>query len=194
MSVLKKYVENLEENGVSEAEAKTLEKKALDNFEMAWYKIPKSQVMIYRQLADYSSIFSLMGSNRLIFLLYQPLVGQMGHWVLLWKEGNRFQYFCPYGLPIDAPITDWYNDGQPEYLGDLLRKEKRLDITYNAFDFQLKNHDVSTCGRWCILRAQSIVFNHLSLEQFIELMTEMKRITGREFDNLVSDLVNVKSV
>lgn len=191
MSVLKKYVNELEGNGVSKQEAKSLEKQPLDNFEIESYKIPSSKVMIYRQLAEYNSISSLFGNNWLIFLLYQPLVGEMGHWVLLWKKGNSFQYFCPYGLPIDTPISEWYQDGQPEYLGDLLRKEKNLDITYNAFDFQVKKRDVSTCGRWCVLRAQSITTYDLSLEQFIDTMINMKRITGRDFDDIVSDLVNV---
>jgi len=189
--VLKSYIYELDSNGTSQAEAKSLEKHPLDNFEITSYNIPSSKVMIYRQLAEYSSISSLMENNRLIFLLYQPLVGQMGHWVLLWKERSNFQYFCPYGLPIDAPIAQWYKDGQSTYLSDLLRKEKQLKITYNAFDFQIKNRDVSTCGRWCVLRAQSITNYNLPLEHFILVINDMNRITGREFDNIVSDLINV---
>lgn len=191
MAVVKAYLNELEGNGTTQVEANSLEKQPLDNFEIGSYNIPSSKVMTYKELAGFNTVTNLFGTCKLIFLLYQPLVGPMGHWVLLWKVKNYFQYFCPYGLPIDAPITEWYQDGQPTYLGDLLRKTKNLDITYNAFDFQVKSREISTCGRWCVLRAQSITQNQMPLEDFIDLMREMKRVTSREYDNIVSDFISV---
>ena len=190
MSEAEKYLYELNNNQTDEQEATALEDEPLSNFDIRDYNIPNSKVLIYNQLEQFSSIDEMFGDASIIFLLYLPLVGDMGHWVLLHKNGNHFEYFCSYGLPIDAPIIKWYRDGQPIYLSTLLGKAKGLRITYNSYPFQAKRQEVSTCGRWCLLRARTIE-DGMSLASFIDMMIYLKKKTKRPFDNLVADLIDI---
>lgn len=187
----KKYLYELENNQTDEYEATELEPVALSNFDIRDYHIPNSKVLLYHELEQFNSIDEMFGGKSLVFLLYQPLVGNMGHWVLLYKHLNNFQYFCSYALPIDSPITKWYRDGQPTYLSNLLNKAHGLRITYNSYPFQTKKQDISTCGRWCLLRAKTII-DGMPLQQFINMMIYLRKVTNRTFDNLVSDLIDIE--
>jgi hypothetical protein len=191
MAFVKKYLREINNNDIDQVEAEKLEDDPLDNFQIADYDISSSKVILYKELANYSYLEDVFGEHNYIFLLYQPLEGNMGHWVLLSKFGNKFEYFCSYGSPIDYPITHWYKDGQPLYLGELLNNRKDLQITYNAHPFQKKSAHISTCGRWCIFRARSLFQNNLSLAKFIDLNEALRKATKRSYDNLVCDIIPI---
>jgi hypothetical protein len=53
-----------------------------------------------------------------------------------------------------------------------------------------KDNKISTCGRWCSLRWNTIKIKRMSLVEFIDMMKALKKATGRTYDNIVSDLVN----
>lgn len=186
--LLKQYLNEINSNNIDQEKARELENDPIDNFQISNYDISMSKVLLYKDLANFDTIEGLFGNEIMIFLLYQPLQGLMGHWVLLSKFGNTIEYFCSYGNKPDYPITHWYKDGQHLFLGELLSNRKDLYIVYNAFRFQKQSSDISTCGRWCVFRARA---NNLPLENFIDLNKALRAATKRPFDNLVSDLIPI---
>jgi hypothetical protein len=156
-------------------------------------KIPNSKFLLYSELSKYNSIEDLFRGIKSIVLLYQPIHGNMGHFVCISLQNNVFEYFCSYGGfdSIDRPILEWYRDGQPLLLSNLLdQAPKSLRIIYNTYQFQEKRESISTCGRYSAFRAMT-VDKSVSLPNFIDLMIFLKRKTHRNFDNIISDLISV---
>ena len=192
-SIEQKYLYELNNNDVDEQEARSIQPIPMDNIEIMNLHIPNSKFLLYSELSQYNSIEELFSSVKSIILLYQPLQGNMGHFVCISLINNTFEYFCSYGGldSIDRPIRDWYKDGQVCFLSNLLEKaSKNLRIIYNKFQFQKKSASISTCGRYATFRAMTIN-NSLSLPNFIDLMIYLKQKTNRPFDNIISDLINV---
>ncbi len=190
MSLTNQYLFELNNNDIDTNEATDLERKPLDNFQMVDYGLPRTKVVLYKELAYVSSLEELFSDCDIIFLLYQPLDGNIGHWVALSKFGRNIEYFCSYGLPPDTPITRWFRDGQRKYLGELFTKGNNYYIRYNAHPFQKRANDITTCGRWCLLRARTIN-EGVSLPQFIDMLEALKKKTRRSYDSIVADLVGI---
>jgi len=98
---------------------------------------------------------------------------------------------------VDSCVK-WYKDipatkiggGATPYLTKILQNCP-YKIIYNGFDFQdNKDLAVSTCGRWCCLRHQTIQ-DGMELKQFIDTIKAVKNKTKLSFDEIVSELINI---
>lgn len=129
-----------------------------------------ANIVVYSQIQDYESIDQLIEPYGVCFILYE-WKPHYGHWCLLSKHDNLLEFFDPYsGMPDDeldhVPKRFRKKLGEDHpYLCDLLRACD-YDLSYNEFQFQKLSPDISTCGRWCILRA---ILKDLTLYQFKNL-------------------------
>jgi len=196
--ILNKYLNTLEGSGLNKGEIKEIKQEALTDLDIRKY-FPNAKIISSSDIGNYNSIDELMPMEKeSIFVIYESKPNY-GHWVLVSKyPPNVYEYFDSYGGKIDGPIK-WVNKQIQEildlkpYLTNLLAKLKDKDIIYSSKNFQKTNDyiDISTCGRHCILRAMTIEKDNQELSDYIKMMNEIKKITGYDYDEIVSGIINI---
>lgn len=148
-----------------------------------------AKVVLYSNLKGYSSLNELLNCpGQSIFLLYQQ-APNYGHWTCLFKQGNRIEFFDPYGINVDDELK-WTDPSMRKqlhmdkpWLSKLLYESPpHYTLIYNQHPFQKRGNDINTCGRWCVLR---LLFKNLSLEQFVELFGK-SNIKKKSLDSIVT--------
>ena len=131
-------------------------------------KLYPANVLIYKNLKKYNTIDSIL-KNDACYILFQTFKENYGHWVVLIRNGNVLEFFDPYGIFIE----NQKEYVEPEFFQPInflsnLMKNSSYEIHYNEYAFQ--NMNVSTCGRWCGIRA----FNRkMSLEEFKDKIIDL---------------------
>jgi hypothetical protein len=75
------------------------------------------------------------------------------------------------------------------YLDRLLSNTKK-NVIYNPIDYQNKrNLDISTCGRHCLCRLNSIIDDDLKLNNYYKLISSIKKKSNKTYDEIVASLV-----
>jgi hypothetical protein len=133
----------------------------------------KTEIHIYEDLMKINSIDELLGKHGACVLLYQQS-RRFGHFVSIIKMGkNHIEVFDSLGMGIDKELQfSKFNVRNMSgrivpHLTHLLEKSG-YDYYYNSKMIQSSRHDENTCGRFAALR---IRFRHLSLKEFIHLLT-----------------------
>jgi hypothetical protein len=118
----------------------------------------------------------MLGKHGACVLLYQQS-RTFGHFVSIIKMGkNHIEVFDSLGMGIDKELQfSKFNVRNMSgrivpHLTHLLEKSG-YDYYYNSKVLQSSRHDENTCGRFASLR---IRFRHLSLKEFIHLLTANK--------------------
>jgi len=195
----KAVIKELNNNNVNIEEAKEIQYKPMDDEDIKHY-FPNAKIMAYNELSDYETIDDLLPNEiDAIFLLYEE-TENYGHWVLIAKYNDTIEIFNSYGDSyIDEPLYWVKYDVRKKlgsakpYLTNLLKNTNYndYDIIFNAYDFQNdKNLKIATCGRWCCLRLKTILNKNMSLQEFINMMKNVRKETGLTYDIIVSDLIN----
>lgn len=151
--------------------------------------LPHCNLMTYPDFAkavqDGKTLEELMGGGKVLVLLY-CFVPRVGHWTCVFQRNNRvIEVFDSLGFFPDnelefIPRSFRSQSGQNHsYLIQLLLKSKKK-IEYNQIPLQHDSPDITTCGRWVILR---IAFRNWSIKKFQDFF---KGIDG---DFLVSHVV-----
>lgn len=180
----------------TEVEIKTIEDTAMgDDTIKAYY--PNATIITYDKLKNYNKIEDLLnGNNSYCFLLYTTEALNCGHWTLLCRHNDYIEYWDSYGGTVDNPLKWISNEKKKElkifepYLQQLLKKTK-LDVYFNPIDYQSsKDNDISTCGRYCVLRLKTILDYEMDLKAFYNMMLSLKKHYNMTFDELVSDIID----
>lgn len=195
--ITKSLLEDISGNGVSQKEAKEIQLQPLGDDIIKKY-LPYAKIIKYSELKNYNNIEELLKKPLdYVIILYEQKINS-GHWVLLSRYDNTIEFFSSYGNFIDECLnwnTQDINNilGQDKpYLSILLNKVKdKYDIIYNSFDFQNKNNlDISTCGRWVILRVHTILLYKQPLTDFIKTIKKLKKEKKISFDLLISQIID----
>ena len=103
-----------------------------------------------------------------------------GHWTLLIRDDNNFEYFDSYGVSpkniLDYIGTTYMNkklgNNYSEDLGKIIKSIKPTDkFTYNKTKFQKDAPYINTCGRWVIGRLSLFLSDDLNLSHHhLEIM------------------------
>jgi len=195
--ITKALLEDISENAITKKEAGNIQLKPLGDDIIKKY-LPHAKIIKYSELKKYNNIEELLKKPLdYVIILYEQKINS-GHWVLLSRYDNTIEFFSSYGNFIDECLnwnTQEINDslGQDKpYLSILLNKVKtKYDIIYNSFDFQNENNlDISTCGRWCILRVHTILLFKQSLSDFIKTIKKLKKEKKISYDLLVSQIID----
>lgn len=204
--ILNKYLTILEGSGLNKQEIKQITRQPLSDLDIRKY-FPNAKILSISELETINDINRLLPKSKdVAFLLYESKDGY-GHWVLISKyegqdpSGNPrtlYEYNDSYGNPIDAPLgwnspeTNRHLDNEP-YLTKLLKQEqnKGKEIIYSTKNFQSEKPEVANCGRYCVMRASTILNDNQELSDYIKMMNEIKNITDYNYDTIVSGIINI---
>jgi len=172
-------IEEVELNSISDTELK--------------YYLPDCNIKTYPELRNIKDIEELLPKNDSYFILLYLDTPNSGHWTTLKRFNNDIQYFCSYGTYPDKQMN-WYGKALREELGESelyltkLLNKTGLNVNYNDIDYQNKdNLDIVTCGRHCI----NFIKSKKDLKQYFKMMSKLKKDSGKDYDELVSDKVDV---
>jgi hypothetical protein len=194
--ITKALLKDISGNGITKEESKEIQLEPLGDDIIKKY-LPKAKIIKYSELKKYNNIDELLKKPLdYVIILYEQKINS-GHWVLLSRYDNTIEFFSSYGNFIDECLnwnTQEINNilGQDKpYLSILLNKVKnQYDIIYNSFDFQSSNLDISTCGRWVVLRVHTILLFKQSLSDFIKTIKKLKKEKKIPYDLLVSQIID----
>ena len=172
-------MEEVELNSISDTELK--------------YYLPDCNIKTYPELRNIKDIEELLPKNDSYFILLYLDTPNSGHWTTLKRFNNDIQYFCSYGTYPDKQMN-WYGKELREELGESelyltkLLNRTGLNVNYNDIDYQNKdNLDIVTCGRQCI----NFIKSKKDLKQYFKMMSKLKKDSGKDYDELVSDKIDV---
>jgi hypothetical protein len=162
---------------------------------------PNAKILKYSELSKYNDISQLLpGPKTFFFLLYERSLN-VGHWVLVSRYIDNgldtLEFFCSYGSKVDAPLL-WTPIGMRVQLGQdkpylsMLFDKSKLRVVYNPVQFQSKKSPISTCGAYDTLRASELQKHNTTLDEFNDMLEEVKKGTGLNYDEIVSNLVHMR--
>lgn len=144
----------------------------------------QTNVILYSQLPQYSSVAELLHPYGNAVILYPDRSDSDGHWTGLHytfdDSGRRVvEFFDPYGISVDR---EWRftRSRYPNYLAQLLLSSP-LPVHYNQHRIQKFKKGINTCGRHVVNR---ILNSNLSLQQY------WRAFGGPGADRLVTQLIN----
>ena len=162
---------------------------------------PNAKIMKYAELSKYSDISQLLPRPKTFFFLLYEREPNVGHWVLVSRYNDNgldtLEFFCSYGSKVDAPLL-WTPIGMRVQLGQdkpllsMLFDKSKLRVVYNPIQFQSKKSPISTCGAYDTLRASELQKHNTTLEEFNDMLEEVKKATGLNYDEIVSNLVHLR--
>lgn len=144
------------------------------------------KIVLYKQIGHYRTLDQLLGISDAVIILYPAKSDENGHWVCLFRFGNRIEFFDPYGMPVE---DEWQHTlvSHPRYLARLLAYHTN-GIEYNDIPYQQFGPGITTCGRHVLLRLMN---KDLTNNEYKVFMDEMLNITGAEnYDMLVNNLLD----
>ena len=187
-----KIIEVLDDRNLSAGKVNTIIDAAMADSDISYY-YPKAKILTFPELKNVSNIEELLPKDNTYFFLLFLSAPSSGHWVVLSRHNGKIEFFCSYGSnPED--ILGWTKSinqslGQGvDYLSQLFNKTK-LRVVYNPICYQSKKQNVSDCGRYCCFRIYTILKYNMDLNKFHNMMVDLKKKTGKSYDQLVSEFV-----
>ena len=121
-----------------------------------------------------------------------------GHWTLLIRDDNNFQYFDSYGVSpknildyIPSFKNKQLGNNYSEDLGKMINSIKPTDkFIYNKTKFQKEQEGINTCGRWVVGRL-ALFLDNLNLKDFTKLIKKKVKQLKMTNDQFITFLVNV---
>jgi hypothetical protein len=193
--IKKNLLYNLNNNEITKEKADEIKLKPLGDDDINNFY--NSKIILNSDIEKYNNIDEILPNNPdYVIILFRSSKNQ-GHWVLLSKYDNKIEYFDSYGYHISYPIN-WINDdikkelNEYDFLTDLLKKSN-YKIIVNKYEFQDRNDlNIATCGRWCLIRALTIMKKKLSLNDFTKIMKYIKNKSKLSYDNIISDILHLE--
>jgi hypothetical protein len=123
----------------------------------------KAQILKYSDLHQYNNIDDVFGDKEAVIILYMK-TSNFGHWCTLFKspwKPETLYFFDSYSYQMDEEIK--YSDEQLRihqgknvpHLTQLVQKSNYY-LEQNKFQYQSKQHDINTCGRWASHRVRHL--------------------------------------
>jgi hypothetical protein len=149
------------------------------------------RIIKFGDLKNYSSIKQLLPKKYdyiVIFYTNEMKNGvNIGHWTCLLRDGEKFEFFDPYGLKETEELKFIPKEKRRRFGEEVDYLKKLLegtDHTFNKFDYQKWDDNVTTCGRWVYLKIFTFKNGIRSSEKFHSLVVKnAKRFNS--FDEFV---------
>ena len=141
----------------------------------------------YSNIKYMKNINDVLGPNNIAVIIYL-LGSEIGHFVCIFKDNNKIQYFNSYGMEPDddlkivpREVRGQLNETEP-YLFKLI-SESRYPCEYN--EYKLQGPRTATCGRHCIVRLWN---KHLDSEEYAQRLYTSSVKANVTMDELVTIL------
>lgn len=133
-----------------------------------------TNIIKYSDLTHVNNLTDTMVNDNCV-LLYETNPNY-GHWCCFFltvddHDNDIIEFFDPYGLIIDDELKYINDDFREAPMLTKLLINCPLPVSYNHHQFQKMSDDVSTCGKWCVLRLKN---KNLSLNDFIKKFGHLK--------------------
>lgn len=167
---------------------------ALSNADISHLLKGKINIFTYPQLAQFNTIDDILYpyGQAIILYLSKP---NFGHWisVIKYPHSNTVEVFDSYGQ-IDGKVLypddelKWISKSKRKQLGENYPYLTRLllnspyNIEFNPHKLQSTKNNISTCGKWAVLR---VLFKNLNNDQFNDLFRGIKNK-----DKVVSQIID----
>ena len=157
------------------------------------------KIVKYADLDNYKDIYQLLPNRMDFVFLLTESEKNSGHWTLIIRDNNIFEYFDSYGTS-PKNILDYipkYMNGKLGYdygedFGKMIRSIKPTDkFIYNKTKFQKEAPNINTCGRWVIARLSLFLSDDLNLKEFTKLMKTKAKKLKMTNDEFITFLVTV---
>jgi len=169
-----------------------VEHNSISDTELKFY-LPNSIIKTYPELENIDDIEQLLPENGSYFILLYLDTPNSGHWTCLKRFNDDINYFCSYGTYPDKQMN-WYGKELRDKLGEdklyltKLLNKTGLKVNYNDIDYQNdQNLDIVTCGRHCI----NFIKSNKDLKEYYKMMKKLKKDSGKDYDKLVSEKVDI---
>jgi hypothetical protein len=153
----------------------------------------KVKIVPYNEISEYDTIDELLAPYGRAIILYMSKPNY-GHWVLIHKlRGKKIEVCDSYGLVPDDElkfIPKEFRKASNQLRNHLshLLADSKYQIHYNNHRLQSLEGGISTCGRWCVLRA---INNDMNIDQFAKLVKKEAKEKNISLDQLVTQLINI---
>ena len=157
------------------------------------------KIIKYADLDNYNDIYMLL-PNRMdfCFILTESELNS-GHWTLLIRDDNNFEYFDSYGTSpknildyIPTFMNKRLGNNYNEDIGMMIKSIKKTDkFIYNKTKFQKEQEGINTCGRWVIARLSLFLSDDLNLKDFTKLIKTKAKQLKMTNDEFITFLVTV---
>lgn len=154
----------------------------------------KIKIVQYKQLFKCDDLLKLLPNKlSILVILINTSPNNSGHWTLLVRQDKLLTYFDSYGKAIDQElkyVSDAYRKELHEtkpYLTILVNNaiKQGYQLECNKIDFQSRDNDIATCGKWVTFVANSLL-NGLNLQETQNLIKQLKSKNNKSFDEIVS--------
>ena len=150
----------------------------------------KANLVQYSDLHNIKSIDELLGEYKKCVLLYQTS-SNYGHYCCVWEYNDTIFFFDSYGSKPDSQLNFVPKDLKQElnsnhnYLIRLMYDSGK-NVEYNQYQFQSREPNVATCGRWCIARLR---FPEISIDDYHDIFKDASKYMP--MDELICLLVKL---
>jgi len=175
-----------------QADISRAEETSLTNEDISHFLKNDVHVVLYTQLINLSDIRTLFIETSNVVLLYPVESRTNGHYVALWYDWdtNTLNHWDSYGMTINEDIKHSKQLMHSETRNTRLALPHLLDkfkkdggtLIVNQIRMQVLNNQISTCGRWSIVR---LLMKHLDNKQFRSYM-KLKDLTPDEIISLMT--------
>ncbi|MDR3550742.1 MAG: hypothetical protein P4L31_04970 [Candidatus Babeliales bacterium] len=151
-------------------------------------------IIPYPNLKRYKSLNDCFGKRNFFIIFFETESALSGHWTMMLRQGNTYEYFDPYGLGIDCDkkyieerTLTKLKENEPILINmchDAI--SKGFTVFANTIDYQRWSNNVGDCGRHCAVRASHANLTELQYYNF--LMQYMKDNDLSDFDECVSEI------
>jgi hypothetical protein len=149
------------------------------------------KIFRFSDLKNYNNIYELLPKKKdycVIFYTDDIKNGvNIGHWTCLMRYKNYFEFFDSYGLTVDdelkfiSPVKKKQFGEEEDYLSNLLEPVKH---NYNHHDFQAWDDNITTCGRWVIIRIFLFKNGIIKQKDFYDYLKKKVKKFGGNYDQL----------
>ena len=157
------------------------------------------KIVRYADLDNYNDIYMLLPNRMDFCFILTESEKNSGHWTLLIRDDNNFEYFDSYGTSpknildyIPTFMNKRLGNNYNEDIGMMIKSIKKTDkFIYNKIKFQKKQEGINTCGRWVIARLSLFLSDDLDLKDFTKLIKTKAKQLKMTNDEFITFLVTV---
>jgi len=158
------------------------------------------KIVKFADLDQYKSIYDLLPKKiDFVVILCETEGVNTGHWQLLLRNNNVFEFFDSYGDEpktilkfITKKMNQYLGNDYNKDMGHILKSIKPTDkLIINEYEFQSDTNDVNTCGRWVASRIINFMLG-MDNQQFINWFKGIKKQNPRlKNDEIISELIKI---
>lgn len=158
------------------------------------------KIVKFADLENYESIYDLLPKKiDFVVILTETEGVNTGHWQLLLRNNNVFEFFDSYGDEpktiikfITKKMNQYLGNDYNKDMGHILKSIKPTDkLIINKYEFQSDTNDVNTCGRWVASRIIQFMLG-MDNKQFINWFKQIKKQNPRlKNDEIISELIKI---